>query len=269
MGVVGVDERGEERGEERGDEGDEGGDGGHEPAGRIRPHQLRRVLVADPPAPWSRAGFTVVTDPDGTHHTDVGHVRIELLGDDPSRPATDRHPARTGIVALAVDGITGHLDGIPVTGAPSGAPPPAPGPDLPPAHPNGVVHLDHLVITSPDVDRTTRALTRAGLTVRRTRRLTHHTTTRRQSFLWMGDVIAELVGDDEAHGPGPATAWGLAFTVTDLDSTAARLGELLGTPRPAVQPGRRIATLRTHRLGISVPVALLSPHPRPHGPPTP
>ena len=37
-------------------------------------------------------------------------------------------------------------------------------------------------------------------------------------------------------------------------------GEGLGTVKDAVQPGRRIATVRTKELGISVPIALMSPH---------
>jgi hypothetical protein len=40
------------------------------------------------------------------------------------------------------------------------------------------------------------------------------------------------------------------------------LGPLLGTVRPAVQPGRRIATLRPEA-GVPVALALMTPQPRP------
>jgi hypothetical protein len=59
--------------------------------------------------------------------------------------------------------------------------------------------------------------------------------------------------------------FGLALVADDLDATAAQLGELLSTPKPAVQPGRRIAGLRGAQVGISVPVAVMSPHVRSEG----
>jgi hypothetical protein len=78
-------------------------------------------------------------------------------------------------------------------------------------------------------------------------------------------VILEVVEAPEgsrvsADPDGPARLWGLAFGVESLDATAATLGPLLGEPRPAVQPGRSIATLRREaRLGPAV--AFMSPGP--------
>jgi hypothetical protein len=46
--------------------------------------------------------------------------------------------------------------------------------------------------------------------------------------------------------------------VGDLDQTAHALGDLLGTPRDAVQPGRRIATLRAEA-GLGPAIAFMSP----------
>ena len=86
--------------------------------------------------------------------------------------------------------------------------------------------------------------------------------TRRQDFFWLGDVILELVGVEGVEGAGDAAFWGLALECDDLDLAARRLGEGLGTVEDAVQPGRRIATVRTRELGISVPIALMSPHHR-------
>jgi hypothetical protein len=48
--------------------------------------------------------------------------------------------------------------------------------------------------------------------------------------------------------------------VADLDATAALLGDLLGAPKVAVQPGRRIATVRADA-GLGVPVAFMSGEP--------
>ncbi len=121
-------------------------------------------------------------------------------------------------------------------------------------HPNGVVQLDHLVILTPDLDRTTAAFEALGLDARRTREAGRG---RLQRFFRLGEVILEVVGPVEPSGDGPARFWGFAFTVADIDATAAHLGERVGRPKPAVQPGRRIATLRTQP-GVSVPVAFMS-----------
>ena len=52
--------------------------------------------------------------------------------------------------------------------------------------------------------------------------------------------------------------WGLAFVAPDLDATVARLGDRVSEIRAAVQPGRRIVTLR-RSAGLALPVALITP----------
>jgi hypothetical protein len=170
----------------------------------------------------------------------IGGVRLVIEGGD------------QGLCAWSLDGIEsgGGIDGLATHRAPYLAPA-GPGPDV--AQPNGVTAIDHLVVTSPDPDRTTAALRAVGLEPRRTRdagRL-------RQTFFRLGPVILELVGPPEPDGDGPARFWGIAFTVTDLDATARHLGERLGRVKDAVQPGRRIASLR-REAGLSLPVALMS-----------
>jgi hypothetical protein len=120
-------------------------------------------------------------------------------------------------------------------------------------HPNGVVAIDHVVVTSPDPARTVNALRAVGLEPRRTR---EHGALR-QTFFRLGPVILELVGPPQASGNGPARFWGIAFTVADLDATAALLGADLGEVKTAVQPGRRIASLRMEA-GVSLPLAFMS-----------
>ena len=57
----------------------------------------------------------------------------------------------------------------------------------------------------------------------------------------------------------PAWFWGLVINVEDLDAAAVRIGpDGLGAVSDAVQPGRRIATVRAE-LGLGVPVALMTP----------
>jgi hypothetical protein len=199
-------------------------------------------VIGDEPASWVAAGFSV----DGTT-TRIANTVISLVGPGPGR----------GILRAQVDGIHDAIDGLPFDDRAETEPPLPP----PTAHLNGVVGFDHLVAMSPDMDRTTAALDRAGLEHRRTRTFEAGGSTRRQAFYWMGDVILELVGDDTAHGDGPAVLWGLALTCDDLRAASERLGERVGALKPAVQTGREIATLRTRELDVSVPIALMSPHP--------
>lgn len=198
-------------------------------------------MVGDDPACWAAAGFSV----DG-EDCRVANTVVSLVGPERGR----------GIVGAELDDIEDHIDGMPFGAADHHA-----APDPPRIHANGVVAFDHLVAMSPDMDRTTAALTAAGLEHRRTRTFEVGGRTRRQAFFWMGDVILELVGDDAAHDDGPARLWGLAFTCGDLQAAARRLGDGIGEVTPAVQPGREIATVRTKALDISVPIALMSPHP--------
>jgi hypothetical protein len=115
------------------------------------------------------------------------------------------------------------------------------------------VAIDHVVVTSPDPARTINALQAVGLEPRRTRDLD----TMRQTFFRLGPVILELVGPPAPDGDGPARFWGIAFTVADLGATARFLGARLGRVKDAVQPGRRIASLR-REAGLALPVAFMS-----------
>ena len=67
-----------------------------------------------------------------------------------------------------------------------------------------------------------------------------------------------VVPADQAGPDGAARFWGLTVTVADLDGAVADLGPLCGSPRDAVQPGRRIATIK-REAGLGLPVALITP----------
>ncbi len=102
----------------------------------------------------------------------------------------------------------------------------------------------------------------SGLDLRRIREEPTPAGAPRQAFFRLGSVILEVVQEPEeaierAGGDHPAFFWGLAFVAPDLDATVASLGDRVGEIRPAVQPSRRIATLR-RSAGLSVPVALMS-----------
>lgn len=212
---------------------------------------LVEVTVGDDPDAWSAIGFAV----DGDGVSRVGGVRIRPVG------AGGRRGLLGWTLAGEVDDVGDRdvrdVDGLRTTVATATA---TGGDAATTAHPNGATGLDHLVVVAPDLDRTTTALAALGLDPRRTREAGGG---RLQRFFRLGEVLLEVVGPAEPSGDGPATFWGLAFTVADIEATAAHLGDRAGPPRPAVQPGRRITTLRGGAEGrVSVPVAFMSPHQR-------
>ena len=202
---------------------------------------LARLATGDGPAAWEAVGFAVA---DGA--VQVGSVAIDLTGEG------------EGLTGWTLRGVAPqahrNVDGLPTAfreDAPAAAP----------EHPNGATRLDHVVVFTPDLERTLGALREAGFEVRRTRDAGTPQRPMRQAFLWAGDVILEVGGPPEPSGDGPAALWGLVVVVPDLDATAQHLGAHLGTPRDAVQPGRRIATVRRES-GVTVPLAFITPHQR-------
>ena len=209
---------------------------------------IDEILVGDPPASWEAAGFSV--DDDGTCR--VGTVRVRLMGRDGGQRILG-WSLRDAPAARLADG---SLDGIPTTASTAPATPGA-------THANGATHIDHLVLLSPDLDRTTAALASIGVEPRGERATDSYGAPMRQVFFRFGEVILELVGQPDATGEGDPGFFGLAVTVTDLAALAHQLGDHLGSSKDAVQDGRQIATLRHRDLGMSVPIALMSPEPPP------
>lgn len=211
-----------------------------EPTGPL----LIELQVADAPEAWAAAGFHVEGD-----RCSLGAVRLRLVGPGASR----------GIVGWTLAGVTvaGDLDGLPTTTGTADDATPAPTT----AHPNGTTGLDHVVVLTPDLDRTLAACAAAGLDLRRIRETTSHGAPMRQAFFRLGPTILEVVSGDVGTGvpasEAPASWFGLAIDVDDLDATRAVLGDALGATKPAVQAGRRIATVRHRDLGLSVPVAAM------------
>jgi len=204
-------------------------------------------VVAAGEESWRTAGFAVAA---GT--VEVGSVRIRLAGEDPPG----------GLLSWSLRGLaSAELDGLPTW---SSERPPAQGG----THPNGVVAIDHVVVFSPDLDRTTTALRAAGLDFRRLREEPTPAGAPRQAFFRLGELILEVIqAPDGSHlvaEAGPARLWGISFLVNDLDAAAAVLGELLSEPRAAVQPGRLIATAR-REAELGLPVAFMTRGPPQRG----
>jgi hypothetical protein len=207
---------------------------------------IDEIVVGDPPEAWVAAGFTV--DPDGGCR--IGSVRVRLVG-----RAMGKRILEWSLRDLRTDGVVdGTVDGLVTTINNRPAAEPA-------AHPNGSTVIDHIVLATPDCDRTIAALESAGFAALRTRHVDTYGAPMRQTFFRAGEVIVELVGPDEAGSDDPARFFGLAMTVADLDRTVEMLGDDVTRPKDAVQPGRRIATLRHRDLGMSVATAFMTPTP--------
>lgn len=196
---------------------------------------IDELVIADPPEAWEAIGFAVEGEV-----ARVGSVRLRFAGRD----------AGDGIVGWSLrDVMSTELDGLPTRVSNS------PLPDAAPEHPNGAVSLDHVVVNTPDLDRTNAALEAADLSLRRVREAGTPENPLRMAFFRLGEVILEVVGP--AGEDGPARFWGLVVVVEDLDAAAELLDDRLGTIRDAVQPGRRIATVRRDA-GLGSAVALMT-----------
>jgi hypothetical protein len=194
------------------------------PARSSRP-ELTEIRVPGEPWPWIAAGFTLLGD-----EIDLGGVALRFGADH---------------LAIAVDPPAGDVDGLPIASAAPRAPWPYN------RHENRATGVDHVVAFTPAFERTRDALAAAGFDHRRDRDAGGG---RSQAFFVLGPCLLELVGpvDDDPR------FWGLTVTVEDIDATSALLGDRLGAVKDAVQPGRRIATVR-REAGLGVPLAFITP----------
>jgi hypothetical protein len=206
---------------------------------------IDELTVADEPEAWSALGFGV----DGDTCV-VGDVRIRFVSSGGGR----------GLTGWTLRDLRStELDGLATTR--SDRPPPSERP----AHPNGATAIDHVVAITPALERTVTALQGGGLDLRRIREEPTPAGAPRQAFFRLGETILEVVQEppeaiERAGADRPAFFWGVALAAPDLDATVAGLGDRVSEIRPAVQPGRRIATLR-RSAGLAMPVALITPAP--------
>jgi catechol 2,3-dioxygenase-like lactoylglutathione lyase family enzyme len=205
---------------------------------------IESITAADAPQAWREAGFTVEGDT-----CRVGSIDVRLAGPEAGR----------GLVGWSLRGIAAtELDGLRTEPATSDAPA-----SVLVAHPNGAVRIDHVVAFTPDRSRTVAALEAAGLELRRLRDEPTPAGGGFQAFFRLGEAILEVIEappGSPVPPDAPARLWGLAFLVESLEEAAAFLGDRLGPARDAVQPGRRIATLR-REAGLSFGCAFMTPGP--------
>ncbi len=222
--------------------------------GAVVTARVEWLTVAGDPDRWRALGLTVTAD---------GLVPLfgtSLRVGSRDWGVSDGHPPITkteggGVVGWGISGMVGgsavtSIDGL-VTEAVDAMRP------VYADHELGAIGLDHVVVLTGRLERTSDAIAAAtGCELRRVRELG----TMRQGFhrIGAGGLIVEIVERGEL-GDDPARFWGIVLNVEDLDAACARLGdELIGAPKDAVQPGRRIATVRD-AAGLGLPVALMTP----------
>lgn len=202
------------------------------------------TIVGDREA-WRSIGLTVADD--GLLPLYGTSLRIVAPSSDvdPSRPGAIERWSLSGVgdAPASVDGlVTESVE--PMTPAYSD-------------HGLGATTIDHVVVLTDDLERTSGAIAAAtGCELKRIREVG----SMRQGFhrIGRGGLIVELVERPDIEA-GPARFWGLVLIVDDLDAACARIGgDLISGPKDAVQPGRRIATVR-HEVGLGLPVALMTP----------
>jgi hypothetical protein len=198
--------------------------------------------VAGDPDVWRSIGLVV--DSDG---------RIPLMGTS-LRIVSGSPGGPTGITGWALSGIDIEHDGTEIDGLPTEVVTER-GPVYA-QHEMGAIGLDHVVVTTNDLERTSGAIDGAtGCELKRIREVD----AMRQGFhrIGRGGLIVEVVARSEVPD-GPARFWGLVINVDDLDAACERVGaDRVSGPRDAVQPGRRIATISAD-VGLGLPVALMS-----------
>lgn len=159
-----------------------------------------------------------------------------------------------GLVGWALSGMAGverasSIDGLPTELVEPMVPRYA-------EHAIRAIGLDHVVVLTADLQRTSDAIELAtGCELKRIREVG----TMRQGFhrIGRGGLIVELVERPEVPD-GPASFWGLVLIVDDLDAACEVIGpDRISAPKDAVQPGRRIATVRAE-VGLGLPLALMS-----------
>ena len=159
----------------------------------------------------------------------------------------DAERGLVGWVWSGIDATVADIDGVPTAVEAAAAP-------LFATHPLGATRIDHVVVATDSLARTCGAIAdTTGAALKRVREVG----ALRQGFHRVGGLVVEVV-ERAGLPPGPATLWGFVLVVDDLDAARELLGDdVLGEPRDAVQPGRRIATVRD-AVGLGVPVALMT-----------
>lgn len=203
--------------------------------------RVAAITVGGSAAPWHDIGIVAGL---------LGDVRLVI---DESLPVGLHH---LGLVGCPTR--TSHIAGLPVVHLDDA---PATTPSTPSAGTQfalRIVGVDHVVVLAGDVRATCSEIAQqSGAPLKRVKEGDRGV----QGFHRWGSVILEVV-ERRLVAPSDtastASYWGLVVVIDHIDEATTHLGpDVIGAPKPAVQPGRRIATVRSGA-GLGVPLALMS-----------
>lgn len=211
--------------------------------------RVAELRLATPVESWSSLGFEVSSS---SHEALVSVAGLDFRFVDAE--STGPESAVTGWTLRSSHVGAADVDGIATwwTDEPS--------PIRDPHNRLRVTAIDHIVIMTGSLDRSSEAIERElGAPRKRVRDAGGGV---RQGFHRAGDIILEVVERPDIDASTPSSLWGVVFVVDDLESAVNWLGpDAVSAPRDAVQPGRRIASIR-REVGLGLPVALMTPHVR-------
>jgi hypothetical protein len=211
------------------------------------------LALSSEPDRWRRIGLDV-TD----NGSQVGLVALRFTGGSSGITSWTLSGHGDSNDEAGHDDAAAHADASSIDGLPTRIVVPPDTVPPPPVHRLGASRIDHVVVTTSSLERTCGAIESAtGEPLKRVRDAGPGV---RQGFHRFGEVIIEVVERGDLPPDAATSFWGLVLVVEgDLFEACARLGpDVVGLPRPAVQPGRLIATVR-HELGLGLPVALMTP----------
>lgn len=193
-----------------------------------------QLTIGGSPSLWGLTGVSVQTSGECSYAHTSNASLVWPVNELPS-----------GKLLIAIDGVpTGaDIDGIQCAGYVA----------LPEAAGSSGFHVDHVVLMTNDLDRTCDAVTEvSGYPLKRVREVGEI----RQGFHRIGEdgVILEVV---ERVDVSETSLWGLVLSTESFEDIVTRAGDLVTAPKAAVQPGRRISTVK-NSAGLGVAVALMS-----------
>ena len=198
----------------------------------MKPVQL---IIGGSPSPWGLAGLSPQGSPVGSLALTTNATLVW--------PSEHLPP---GTLEIALHGVPqgAELDGIACA---EFLPIPD---DLEPSD----SQIDHVVLMTNNLDRTCQAVAEVtGCPLKRVREVGEI----RQGFHRVGEggVILEVV---ERADVSRTSLWGLVIATQSFEDLVQSAGDLVSEPKDAVQPGRRISTVKA-AAGLGIPVALMTP----------
>ena len=194
-----------------------------------------QLFIGGAPSPWGLAGLSPQGSPVGSLASTSNATLVWPSEELPS-----------GALEIAFDGVQSgaDLDGIECAEFIS--------------TPDGLESsdslIDHVVVMTNNLERTCEAVTEVtGCPLKRVREVGEI----RQGFHRVGEggVILEVV---ERADVSRTSLWGLVIATPSFDDLVQAAGDLVSEPKDAVQPGRRISTVKA-KAGLGIPVALMTP----------